>query len=186
METETKQAGHKRKKWTSAKVYKYQHTIINKTCIECSKSFCAIRRLKPICSETCKVARRRKFRPQTFKNCESCGRRFGPVARLAARFCSYACKVAKQRTGRRVTRKTIPKARAAQRMLAYHIQTGKILRPKECEHCGIIGKIEGAHFNYDEPLRVRWLCISCHVKWNKAEPKGATYRIGLIGPKFAF
>ena len=171
--------GQKSGPWANDRVFKYQHAVIDKVCIECTKPFRAIRRLKPICSEACKAARRGKFRPQTFRDCGSCGKRFGPVDHLAVRFCSYSCKVAAQSTGRRVMRKTIPKARAAQRMLAYHVQTGKLIRPKQCEQCRAVAKIEGAHFNYDEPLRVRWLCRSCHIRWDKADPKQATYRVPI-------
>lgn len=172
--------GQKLRPWSDDKVYRYQHTVIEKTCIECGAKFSAIRRLKPICSDDCKKARRSKFRPQTFRNCEVCGIKFGPVDHLKVRFCSYACKVIGQRTGRKVTRKTIPKARTAQSLLAYHIKAGHIVRPISCEECGCSDrKIEGAHYNYDEPLSVRWLCRSCHVRWDKAEPKNATIRIKL-------
>ncbi|MCC7409315.1 MAG: hypothetical protein IT442_14715 [Phycisphaeraceae bacterium] len=37
-----------------------------------------------------------------------------------------------------------------------------------------MGRIEAAHFNYDEPLRVRWLCCSCHRRWDKRHPKHGT------------
>lgn len=64
--------------------------------------------------------------------------------------------------------------------MAYHIKAGNIQRPTVCEECKASDrKIEAAHFNYDEPLRVRWLCRSCHVRWDRAEPKGATYSIAL-------
>jgi len=163
--------------WSEPRVYKYQHTVIAKICIECGKAFQAIRRLKPICSDECKGARRSRFRPQTFLECSSCGNRFGPASHLKQRLCSRACKVKKQSTGRKVTRKTIPKAINAQRLVRYHVQAGHIIRPNTCEQCGVVAKIEGAHFNYDEPLRVRWLCRSCHVRWDKAEPKHGTIRI---------
>jgi len=68
------------------------------------------------------------------------------------------------------------KARSAQSLLRYHIQAGNIVRPTSCEECGATNRrIEGAHFNYDEPLRVRWLCVSCHRRWDKSEPKHATF-----------
>jgi hypothetical protein len=54
-----------------------------------------------------------------------------------------------------------------------------VVRPNACEECGATDcRIEGAHFDYDEPLRVRWLCISCHRRWDKRDPKGATYKLG--------
>lgn len=119
-----------------------------------------------------KVGGNRK--PQTFRDCAECGQRFGPLPYLAKKFCSYACKVKAQTTGRKTFRKTISKARSAQSLLAYHIKVGNIIRPITCEQCAASGKIEGAHYDYDEPLRVRWLCRSCHRKWDKQEPKNAT------------
>lgn len=119
--------------------------------------------------------RNKSLRPQTFKTCEQCSNRFGPVGHLRQRFCSVACKVAAQKTGRRTFRKTITKARSAQSLLRYHVQAGNITRPAECEECGAANcKIEGAHFDYSQPLVVRWLCVPCHRKWDKEEPKGAT------------
>jgi hypothetical protein len=98
--------------------------------------------------------------------------------RLERRFCSYPCKVRAQTTGRRTMRRTTSKARNAQSLLRYHVQAGNITRPDACEECGATGRrIEGAHFDYDEPLRVRWLCIPCHRRWDKREPKGATYKV---------
>lgn len=173
-------AGQKLRPWANDRVFKYQHTEVDKKCMECGKDFRAIRRLKPICSELCKSVRRNKSKPQTFKECKHCNKRFGPVDRLSQKYCSINCKTSAQRTGRTVTRKTIPKARAAQRLLRYHIMAGHIIRPTQCESCLVVGKkIEGAHFNYEEALRVRWLCRSCHVRWDKSDPKNATYRVTL-------
>lgn len=114
-------------------------------------------------------------KPQTFKNCAQCGNRFGPLCYLAQRFCSYPCKVKAQTTGRKTFRRTLNFARAAQRLVSYHIEVGNIVRPNCCENCGRTDvKIEAAHKDYSRPLDVRWLCRSCHVRWDKAEPKNVT------------
>ena len=114
-------------------------------------------------------------KPQTFRDCVQCGRRFGPLDRLAQRFCSYACKVKAQATGRCILRKTLSHARNAQSLVAYHLKKGHLTRGGRCEECGATDRrIEAAHRDYRRPLDVRWLCRSCHVKWDKAEPKGAT------------
>lgn len=36
---------------------------------------------------------------------------------------------------------------------------------------GGIGLIEAAHYDYSRPLDVRWLCRSCHRRWDHADPK---------------
>lgn len=141
-----------------------------RVCAVCGQTFYG-RATKRLCSLAC----RRVYRPRTLHRCEVCQTEF-PVDHLARRFCSVQCKVAGQKTGRRVIRRTLTKARTAQSLLCYHIQAGNIIRPSSCEECGVTDSyIEAAHYNYDEPLRVRWLCRSCHRRWDKKEPKGATF-----------
>jgi hypothetical protein len=89
-----------------------------------------------------------------------------------------SCKVKSQRTGRKIVRRTHRWARQAHSLLHSQIRGGHLVRPDRCEECGATGvKIEGAHSNYNEPLNVRWLCRSCHVKWDRINPKHATYRV---------
>jgi hypothetical protein len=157
------------------RVLRYQRKVIEKKCVQCGVKFYAKRRLRPICSKECKRVRRLKARPKTAKECGSCKKSF-LVSHLKRKYCSLECKYDGMRTGRKKKTVTIAKARSAQSLLAYHVKVGKIIRPTVCEQCNATDrKIEAAHFNYDEPLRVRWLCRSCHVKWDRAEPKGATY-----------
>lgn len=122
--------------------------------------------------------RNTELRPQTFRDCDHCRQRFGPLDRLSRRFCSTSCWYAKRRAGGRAPRaKPTREARNAQRTLKYHVDVGHITRPSVCEECEAHGvKIEGAHFDYAEPLRVRWLCVSCHRRWDNADPKGGIQR----------
>lgn len=59
----------------------------------------------------------------------------------------------------------------ARRAVSKAISRGELIRPETCEACGAAGKIQGAHFDYSRPLEVRWLCRSCHTRWDAAEPK---------------
>jgi hypothetical protein len=51
------------------------------------------------------------------------------------------------------------------------LRTGRMIRPDACSACGKRCKPDGAHGDYSKPLEVRWLCRSCHQKWDRAEPK---------------
>lgn len=141
------------------------HSLRVNRCIVCNKMFVGHANTK-MCSSEC----RRKYRPQTFKICQQCGKRFGPVDRISRKFCSYKCKAESQKTGRHF-KPCSKQARNAQRRVAYAIQKGTLVRPAECSNCGRREKVEAAHYNYTEPLRVRWLCKKCHHKWDKEQPK---------------
>ena len=56
------------------------------------------------------------------------------------------------------------------------LKTGKLIKPTTCEQCGQQRQITAAHRDYSRVLDVRWLCRSCHSRWDHSEPKlmGAT------------
>ena len=63
-------------------------------------------------------------------------------------------------------------------MVRYYVKAGALVRPMRCEECGTeSNRIEAAHFDYAQPLRIRWLCRRCHVVWDRREPKGGTFAV---------
>jgi hypothetical protein len=51
----------------------------------------------------------------------------------------------------------------AHRELKRAIRNGEIIKPSYCSNCGRTNcRIEGHHPDYDKPLKVVWLCVSCH------------------------
>jgi formylmethanofuran dehydrogenase subunit E len=60
----------------------------------------------------------------------------------------------------------------AWRAVSVAIEQGLLVRPVDCEQCGAHGvQIDAAHYDYREPLRVRWLCRRCHSDWDRTQPK---------------
>lgn len=47
------------------------------------------------------------------------------------------------------------------------IKKGLIIKPKNCEQCNEVKKLEGHHEDYTKPLQVIFLCNSCHRKADK-------------------
>ena len=42
---------------------------------------------------------------------------------------------------------------------------GKIIKPQNCQKCGILSdRIEGHHEDYSKRLEVMWLCVECHKR----------------------
>ena len=112
----------------------------------------------------------------TFAICPTCKCFFGPLPNKARTFCSMECKVEAQSTGRKKIRRPTNQARRAQNLVRRQLLAGLWTRPTTCEECGATGKlIEAAHYDYELPLKVRWLCRSCHVRWDKRDPKNGTY-----------
>jgi|SRR6185436_12017236 len=76
------------------------------------------------------------------------------------------------RTGRNnATTREHPEVARAYRIVRRELAAGRFVRPATCEQCGQSGRIQAAHSDYSRPLDIRWLCRSCHTRWDLAEPK---------------
>lgn len=111
------------------------------------------------------------------RDCEQCGGSVAPLNRSSkARFCSRRCSGLAHRIPNPMPLQlSTPAATNARGRIYRAIRAGKLARP-EIGECGHPGRVEAAHYTYAEPLRVRWLCVSCHRRWDRAEPKGGAYR----------
>ena len=56
-----------------------------------------------------------------------------------------------------------PEREVARGRLHTAMKSGKIIRPNKCSKCGKYCKPEGSHTDYSKPLKVEWLCKSCHL-----------------------
>lgn len=68
---------------------------------------------------------------------------------------------------------------AAHSITWQRLRTGKIT-PGPCETCGAVDNIHAHHDDYSKPLKVRWLCSTCH-RIHHAREKGL--RISSEMPK---
>jgi hypothetical protein len=56
-----------------------------------------------------------------------------------------------------------PERRKAQNAANYAQEIGRIVKPANCQGCGLeTERLDKHHFDYDKPLQVTWLCDSCH------------------------
>lgn len=67
---------------------------------------------------------------------------------------------------------------AAHRTFRDAVKHGEIERQSACEQCGSDRRIDAHHDDYSKPLKVRWLCGSCHTKHHWALRKSAADLIG--------
>lgn len=52
------------------------------------------------------------------------------------------------------------------------VASGELVRPGECETCGVECKPVAHHDDYLKPLDVRWLCRPCHGDWHSLNGPG--------------
>ncbi len=43
------------------------------------------------------------------------------------------------------------------------IRRGLLIRPEQCEECGVEAKVDAHHPDHRDPLRVQFLCRRCHA-----------------------
>ena len=60
-----------------------------------------------------------------------------------------------------------PEKQRAREIVNYAIQVGTLAKPEFCTRCGVPGRIEGHHIDYNKPLEVTWVCTPCHRTYHK-------------------
>lgn len=55
----------------------------------------------------------------------------------------------------------------ARELVKYAVDTGKLIKPNQCEQCSNTVNIQGHHCDYTKPLEVMWLCSKCHGLWHR-------------------
>ncbi len=60
--------------------------------------------------------------------------------------------------------KAHPRSPRCRAIVRYSLKAGKLIKPKECEKCEKERRLLAHHDDYNFPLRIRWLCYSCHQK----------------------
>ena len=60
----------------------------------------------------------------------------------------------------------VPGYQKAHSAVARAIKSGTLVRSSVCQVCGANGKTEGHHNDYQETLKVLWLCVRCHRSYH--------------------
>lgn len=66
-----------------------------------------------------------------------------------------------------------PERHAAHAAVKRAVDKGTLVKPTRCESCGAKRELHGHHDDYNKPLDVQWLCVSCH---NTLHRKGENNR----------
>jgi len=102
--------------------------------------------------------------PKPRAYCKECGRQSDKDYRKK----NMSSRIAYSRSYEQST-KGSPKTKARNK-LKTAINNGTLVRPSQCQKCGATGskgagnQIEGHHPDYSQPLKVEWLCRSCHMR----------------------
>ena len=79
----------------------------------------------------------------------------GAAARRSALPASTVAGVARWRAA-------VPAGPRAHKRVYDAVRAGRLERPDKCEGCGLEKRLHAHHDDYSKPLKVRWLCGSCH------------------------
>jgi hypothetical protein len=59
----------------------------------------------------------------------------------------------------------------AREILNYAVRSNQIVKPKICSMCKLKDRLEAHHSDYSKPLKVKWVCQSCHCILDRAAKK---------------
>lgn len=62
--------------------------------------------------------------------------------------------------------------RAAWTAVSLAVKSKTIRVPKDCQVCGVVGSVSPHHFDYSKPLKIVWVCNTCHKQIHAFMEKG--------------
>ena len=128
---------------------KSMKVIIKKPCLKCGL-------IRPLFDFPKNIGMKDGF----LNGCKKCASKYKKKYRR-----TNAGKATQARASKRY-REKYPNAAKASMICGNAITWGKLLKVANCESCGDPSN-EAHHDDYNYPLQVRWLCITCHKKWHK-------------------
>lgn len=69
----------------------------------------------------------------------------------------------------RISRVENKEKHQAREKLLWAVKSKKVIRPDQCERCGVECVPHGHHHDYSKPLDVNWLCPKCHGKEHSSD-----------------
>lgn len=73
---------------------------------------------------------------------------------------------------RRTFKRRWPRRHHAHCCVRAALNSGRLVKPDACEHCGALTGLAGHHSDYRYPLYVLWLCSICHAGWHRENGPG--------------
>ena len=155
----------------------------NSNCINCGETFWLYNHLKnkrKFCSHKCASENKSQYKKE-YRECNNCKKTFyakeTPFSNSKGLYCSFGCRVEAQKTGVKVKYKSTLIAARARYAVSAALKNKRLIKPKSCEFCSEIKYLEAAHYDYEKPLDVLFLCVKCHRNWDAKYPKGGTIKV---------
>ena len=63
---------------------------------------------------------------------------------------------------KKIQKERYPERIKAREMVSKALKSGKLIKPLPCGSCGLHLNLEAHHEDYNQPLKVIWLCKVCH------------------------
>jgi len=72
----------------------------------------------------------------------------------------------------KIQRRKSPEKYRAREILRDAVRKKQVVKPDKCQDCKAKVRLEGHHSDYSKPLKVLWLCRTCHVAIHKNVLRG--------------
>jgi len=128
--------------------------MINKICKMCKKEFKAERKRREYCSKKCSAQNSTRI----------AGKMAHIIPKIQERNGNWKNGISKDNYHyKKIQKARYPEKIKARDKVQRAIKSGKLIKPDNCSNCKErTSRVQAHHEDYNQPLKVEWLCIGCH------------------------